>query len=93
MAWTTTKKHEYAVGNLKMQLWTLSADSATVELNTGLKFVDHANVSIASGLASAAAYQHALKINKLSANTASNGYVSVTGAVSGNELLLTVWGH
>jgi hypothetical protein len=93
MAWTTTKKSEYAVGNHKVQLWDLTADSATLELNTGLRVVDHAQLQIVSGAASAASFGHSTKRNKLSAATASNGMVAITGAVSGSDFMLTVWGH
>lgn len=93
MAWTTTKKSEFAAGNHKIQLWELNADSATLELKTGLGVIDHAQLTPASGAASAASFGWQVKLNQLSANTASNGYVSVTGAASGNKLLLAVWGH
>lgn len=93
MAWTTTKKHEYAAGNVKVQLWTLSADSATLELTTGLKWVDHANLTVMSGVASQSSQGIMTKLNKNSTNVSSAGMVSITGTSSGNELLLTVYGH
>lgn len=93
MAWTTTKVSEYASGNHKVQLWTLTADSATLELNTGMQRVDHIQLTKASGAASAAAWQVVAKANVLSAATASNGWVALTGAASGNDFFLAVWGH
>lgn len=93
MAWTTTKNFEYAVGNHKVQLWTLSADSATLSLNTGLGKVDHVQITKASGAASAAGWQEPVKINVGVASTALNGYVAITGAASGSDFFLTVWGH
>lgn len=93
MAWTTTKKAEYAIGNHKVQLWSLTADSATVELSTGLGVVDHAQLTPGSSVASAASFGYAVKANALSAATASNGTVSITGCVSGNDFFLCVWGR
>lgn len=93
MAWTTSKSFEYAAGNAKVQAWVLDADSATLELDTGLNVVDHAMLHLASGAASAASFGIQMQVNKLSAATASKGYIALTGAVSGNRIYLTVWGH
>lgn len=89
MAWTTNKNFEYAAGNHKVQLWELTADSATLELDTGLSRVDHIAATPASAASSIPNFQR----NVLSAGTASNGFVAVTGATSGDDLFLTVWGH
>ncbi len=89
MAWTTTKNFEYAIGNHKVQLWELSADAATLELNTGLQRVDHLAVAPASLTSTIPNF----KRNVLSAGTASNGYVSITGCTSGDWMFVTVWGH
>ena len=89
MAWTTTKKFEYAVGNHKVQHWDLTADSTTLELNTGLGVVDSVALNIASGASAPVLSQK----NVLSAGTASNGYVAITGAASGDDFYITVWGH
>ncbi len=89
MAWTTTKNNEYSAGNHKVQLWELTADSATLELNTSLNVVDHALATAGSLTTSIGACYR----NALSAATASNGYVSVTGVTSGDVIFLTVWGH
>lgn len=89
MAWTTTKAADYAVGNHKTQLWTLTADSATLELSTGLKNI----ISVQKQVASGASANHNVGINRLSAATASLGTVSITGAVSGETYYLTVIGN
>jgi hypothetical protein len=89
MAWTTTKNFEYAAGHHKVQLWELAADSATLELSTGFNSVDH----IAFAAASFTSSHPNIKRNVLSAGTASNGTVSVTGCTSGDTMFLTVWGH
>lgn len=89
MAWTTTKNAEYGTGNLKCQLWYLTADSATLELDTGLDFVVHVAATPASATSSMPNFQR----NVLSAGTSSKGNVAVTGATSGDDLFLTVWGR
>lgn len=89
MAWTTTKTNEYAAGNHKVQHWKLEADSATLELNTGLGVVDH--IAVAPG--SMASSPWSVRPNVTSAGVASNGYVAVTGVTSGDDVYLTVWGH
>lgn len=88
MAWTTTKKAQYNTGNVVVQLWDLSADSATLELSTGLKNVLSLQVSPKSAAALVKA-----KPNILSAGTASYGNVAVTGASSGDDLYLVVYGN
>ena len=93
MAWTTTKNFEYAVGNHRVQLWTLTADSATIDLDTGLAQVDHLQLTKASGAASAASFQVVAKMNVNTLAAASRGHIALTGAAAGNDFFLTVWGH
>ena len=93
MAWTTTKKFEYAAGDKKVQGWALTADSATIELATGLGTVSLANLTPGSACASAASFGFAVKVNANSSAVAANGTVSITGAVSGSDFFLTVWGN
>lgn len=88
MAWTTTKAAEYPVGNYRAQLWTLVADSATLELSTGLKNL----ISVQKQAASAASANHKVALNVLSAGAASPGTLSITGAVSGETYYVTVVG-
>jgi hypothetical protein len=89
MAWTTTKNEQYAAGNLYIQIWELAGDSGTVELNTGLSVLRgcaFAAKSLTSSIPN-------VRLNALSAGTASNGYVSVTGCTSGDTMYLTVYGR
>lgn len=88
MAWTVTKKAEYASGNYKIQHWDLAADSATYELSTGLKNIVHLEPSVKSAAAIVKT-----KPNILSAGTASPGSVAITGCSSGDDLYLTVVGN
>ena len=89
MAWTTTKKFEYAAGNHKVQAWELTADSATLELDTGLSVVDH----VAVAPVSMASSPFSVRKNVTSASVASNGAIALTGVTSGDDLYVTVWGH
>ncbi len=89
MAWTTTKKAAYAEGNVYVVHYALTADSATLELDTGLKNV----VCVQHSIKSATAATYKVKTNVLSAGTAANGYVALTGCTSGDELYLTVYGN
>lgn len=89
MAWTTTKLTQYAVGNINRQEWLLVADSATLELSTGLKYLLGAHKQVLSG----ASANHNVGINRLSAATASNGTLSLTGCVSGESYYVVISGN
>lgn len=89
MAWTATKVSEYPAGNSRVQHWTLVADSATLELSTGLKTL--VAVHGTPQTASTAAIKY--KINVLSAGTSQGGNVAITGAASGDNLYLMVIGN
>ena len=89
MAWTTTKKAQYNEGSVVVQHWDLVADSATLELSTGLKNV----VSVQHSIKSATAATYKVKANILSAGTAAYGNVALTGCTSGDELYITVIGN
>jgi hypothetical protein len=89
MAWTTTKQVQYAAGDVYVQLWDLTADAATLELNTGLQYILHVQHS-AQSITSAG---FKVKRNELSAATASNGTIALTGCASGDNIFLAVWGR
>lgn len=89
MAWTTTKVSQFNTGGLVQQLWQLTADSATLELSTGLKNV----VALNTGIVTATAATVKFKANILSAGTAAYGNVAVTGATSADIFYLTVFGN
>lgn len=88
MAWTTTKTVEAIIGNQRLQVWDLLADSATLELSTGLKNITGLSVSIQT--ATTAALK--IKPNILSAGTAAYGSVAITGATAADRVYLTVYG-
>jgi hypothetical protein len=90
MAWTATKNLETVFGNVRAQFYLLTADSATLELDTGLGHVIHIEQSYKSA---ASASEPNVAINVTSAAVASPGTVSITGVTSGDDLWLTVYGR
>ena len=89
MAWTTTKVAQYNAGNQNIQQWKLVAESATLELSTGLGVIDCAVLSPAD-VSTANVYYG---VNVTSAAVASNGMLAVTGATSGDVFYVAVYGH
>lgn len=89
MAWTTTKVDQHNEGNRCVQHWDLTADSATLELSTGLANI----ISVQHSIKSATAATYKVKLNVLSAGTASLGTVALTGCTSGDQLYLCVIGN
>lgn len=89
MAWTTTKIAQYNAGNQSIQQWKLTADSATLELSTGLGVIDCAVLSPAD-VATANVY-YGTNVN--STAVASNGMLAVTGAASSDVFYAVVYGH
>lgn len=89
MAWTTTVTDKTTFGNQKIIQYALTADSATLELNTGLGTVTHLQWSPRTVTTAA------IKVfqNVLSAGTASNGYIAITGAASADQIFLIVFGR
>lgn len=89
MAWTTTKVNQYNAGGVVVQQWQLTADSATLELSTGLKNI----VALSTAINTATTAAIKFKPNILSAGTAAYGNVAITGAASADILYLTVYGN
>lgn len=89
MAWTATKVVEGVIGDKRMQVWDLLADSATLELSTGLKNIS----ALAIGIQTATAATIKCKPNILSAGTAAYGNVALTGATAADRIYLTVYGN
>jgi hypothetical protein len=89
MAWTATKVVEAVVGDKRLQVWDLLADSATYELSTGLKNISGMSTAINTATSGAIKF----KPNILSAGTAALGNVAITGATSADRVYLTVYGN
>lgn len=89
MAWTEAETFSTVFGNKRIKGYLLTADSATLELDTGLTFVDH----VAATPQSSTAFSGTFARNVLSAGTSSDGYVAVTGVTSGDDYFLLVVGR
>lgn len=89
MAWTVTTRKHTIFGNERVMRFDLLSDSATYELATGLNSIHGAHLAIKS-LTSAGIK---MRYNALSAATASQGTLSITGCTSGDEFYLTVFGR
>jgi hypothetical protein len=90
MAWTTTKVAQWSNGNLVQQLWQLEADSATLQLDTGLSTVIGASCSLASAATGA---EGKLALNKGVTSTAIAGSIGISGVASGSRLFMSVYGR
>jgi hypothetical protein len=89
MAWTATLNKKTVFGDMRVHMYELTSDSATLELDTGFDVVTH----IQPAVKSANTFGTFFDKNVLSAGTASNGTVAITGSTSGDDFFLTVYGR
>lgn len=88
MAYTVSHLVSTVVGNLKMKAVRVTADAATGSIETGLENVRA--VSVTNQSATSAGYKVAM--NEGVAGTSIAGTVAITGAASGDELIVMVYG-
>ena len=88
MAYTSSFLKKTVLGDQRVHGIRITADAATQAVNTGLSKIDW--ISYAPQSCTTAAIKFA--INELCAGTASAGYVGISGAASGDEMILTVFG-
>ena len=88
MAYTITRS-KTTFGNKKVIGLNVTADAATQNIETGLAHIEWH--SWAPKSVSTAAIK--LWINSLTTGTAAAGYIAVSGAVSGDEFCITVYGR
>jgi len=88
MAYTTSFLVKTVYGNQRVHGIRITADAATQAIDTGLSSID--TITLCPQSLTTAAIKVA--INELAAGTASVGYVGVSGAASGDEFILTVFG-
>ena len=88
MAYTTTLTKKTVFGDSRVHMYDIIADAATAEIATGFDFIDHVQPAVNS----AATYGAKWSKNVLTAATASNGTLSVTGCASGDTYYVTVYG-
>jgi len=89
MTWTATLNKKTVFGDMRVHMYELTSDSATLELDTGMDVVTH----IQPAVKSANTYGTFFDMNVLSAATVSNGTVAITGSTSGDDFFLTVYGR
>jgi hypothetical protein len=89
MAFTTSGLMNTVLGNKRVLGLRVTADAATDAFETGLGVIDFVSVAYQSATTGAGKF----KINALSAGTAANGYLAVTGVASGDVFFVTVYGH
>jgi hypothetical protein len=89
MAWTVAVIDKYSVGPKTCHVLSCTADAATQNVATGLKIVDHFQVSPQSGATAAlVAYP-----NVLAAGTTAAGYIGFSAAVSGDVFYVYAFGR
>lgn len=89
MAYTKSLVARSVFGNLRMVSYRLTADAATQAVATELNKIQ--TLSWAPQSCTTAAIKFA--VNEDASGTANNGTVGVSGAASGDELFLTVYGN
>lgn len=89
MAWTVTYDKKTVFGDERVLHMTVTTDGGSEAIDTGLESIN----GIAFTPASLTSTTLNIHKNVLTAATAAPGYVSVTGATSGDDFYLTVFGR
>ncbi len=89
MAWNVSVIDKSVFGNKRLVALSCVADSAESNITTGLSVIDFFTVGAAS-LSTGAPH---LYKNVTSTSTAANGTLGASGFVSGDNLLITVFGR
>jgi len=89
MAYTVVTADKTVFGNSRVHQLVVTADAATGTIDTGMDVLTGAHLTAKS----AASTTINLKINELAASTASAGSIAITGATSGDDFYLTVFGR
>ena len=89
MAYSVSVTKKSVFGDQRVHFVSAVADAAEGEITTGLNFVEHFNISPKSATTAAV---KTFK-NVLTSGTASVGTISISGAVSGDEFYLVVYGR
>ena len=92
MAFTVATIEKTVFGNKNIAVLSCTADAASDAFASPFRYVDHVQFSPQS-MSTGANGGAKIRKNVLSAGTASNGYIAVTGVTSGDVFFLTVWGH
>lgn len=89
MAFSNSLLERSTMGNKKVQFYSCVADAATGTIVTGLKSVDMAQMTPKT-FASSPVH---LAINAGVSGTSTAGTIAITGAASGDEFYVIVYGH
>jgi hypothetical protein len=88
MAWTVSVVDKTVFGNKRVVALSCVADSAEAAVNTGLSIVDYFSAGAVSCTSAPK-----IRMNVGSTSTAANGTLGCSGFVSGDIILLTVYGR
>lgn len=89
MAWTVATNRKDVHGSSRFVVLSCSADSAEQTVDTGLSYV----YGFATGYTSCTTGGMHIQQNKGSTSTALNGMLGCSGFVSGDTILISVWGR
>ena len=89
MAFNNALLERMSMGNKQVQFYSCVADGATGTIATGMKAVD----AVAITPKSFASTPVHTAINAGVSGTSTAGTVAVTGAASGDEFYMVIWGH
>lgn len=87
MAYTVARENT-VFGNKRAVLLKITADAATQTIETGLPRVDHIAIHYGSGTSSAMK----IAINSNASGVQSFGVLGISGATSGDDVYVTVFG-
>lgn len=87
MAYTVSRKQS-VFGNERVVILAVTADAATQTVETGLKYVDGFSVGNCSGASGWKIYANSNASGVLSA-----GVIGISGAVSGDQAFIVVYGR
>jgi hypothetical protein len=89
MAFTTSLLVKTVLGDKRVHAYRITADAATQAIDTGLDYIDWFSMGFQS--MSTAAFKVA--VNEGAAGTSTLGSIGISGAASGDEFFITVYGR
>jgi len=92
MAFNVSVIDKTVFGDTNVAILSCTADAAADSFASPYVYVDHVQFSPQS-MSTGASGGPKIKKNILTAGTAANGYIAVTGVTSGDVFFLTVFGH
>lgn len=92
MAFTATLNKKTVYGDMRVHHYVVTTDGASDDISTGLSYVDQI-IWAPKSMATLAGTHPRFAANVLTAATASNGTVSITGCTSGDDYYMTLFGR